>query len=439
MADEAAGDSPSAAFERWWDGREARISGIFKGGGAKGLLYAGALQSIDDKGYWFRAVAGSSAGAITATLIAAGFTVDELAAAVPEAMRTVKKMWLGDLVGSPIIRTGKLQRWLEQSLHGKVTKFGVPSAEGHDQVTFDQLHTATGIELYVVAVDVALRQPTVFSAFTTPDVPVAPAVMASSAIPLAFRPGRLRRRFPDGTTQVHRLMDGGVWANYPAFVFKDRSFREHHHLPEPPSDGITIGFTLDTGVEADEGEADGFAERTTPAYRDRGAALGGFLRIAPLRIYLMTIVPLVVALQAIYTMNHGGLTMLKDYATRDGVPVFITGLAGFFDGFFTHFTPALWIVLGALIVIALLLAVIGATLVDSGIPAMRTLMAVGTDVPYWVGTTDGDNVVRLRVPPGVNTMSFRLSAETVAAAIQAARREADGQLDEIFSIASPAT
>ena len=50
----------------WWAGMDARVNGVFKGGGAKGLLYAGALEALAERGVWFRAVGGASAGAITA-------------------------------------------------------------------------------------------------------------------------------------------------------------------------------------------------------------------------------------------------------------------------------------------------------------------------------------------------------------------------------------
>jgi predicted acylesterase/phospholipase RssA len=429
MATNAIAPEAAAPSQRWWLDREARINGIFKGGGAKGLMYAGAVQAVEQRGEWFRAVSGASAGAITATLIAAGLTVEELGSAVPEAMKRVHKMWLGDLVGSPIIRVGKLQKWLEEQLRGQVTKLApeIPIEEGRE-VTFRQLHEATGIELYVVAVDVVLRQPMVFSASTTPDVPISPAVMASSAIPLAFRPGRLQRLYPNGKTEVHRLMDGGVWANYPAFVFKDASFREHHGLPALPADSITIGFTLDSGVAMDAGTPVGFAGGSAPLSQDQGGALKGMLRFGFLRVYLMTIVPIVIALQTLYTLNHGGLTFLKDYATRDGVPLLVTNVAAFFDGFFTSFTPALWAVIAVMLAGAMGLAVIGATLIDSGIPAIRTLMAVGTDVPYWVGTTERDHVIRLLVPPGLQTTSFRLKPAAVEEAVASAREQADEQL-----------
>ncbi len=49
------------------------IDGVFEGGGAKGAAYIGALTNLQEKGIWFKRVAGSSAGAITAALIAAGY------------------------------------------------------------------------------------------------------------------------------------------------------------------------------------------------------------------------------------------------------------------------------------------------------------------------------------------------------------------------------
>jgi predicted acylesterase/phospholipase RssA len=83
MAADPTATQVDAPAERWWLGREARINGIFKGGGAKGLMYAGAVQAVDQRGEWFRAVAGASAGAITATLIAAGLTVPSSAMPCP--------------------------------------------------------------------------------------------------------------------------------------------------------------------------------------------------------------------------------------------------------------------------------------------------------------------------------------------------------------------
>ena len=43
-----------------------------------GIAYAGALRAVRDNGFWFRRVAGTSAGAMVAALIAAGYDAAEI-------------------------------------------------------------------------------------------------------------------------------------------------------------------------------------------------------------------------------------------------------------------------------------------------------------------------------------------------------------------------
>ncbi|HXM57890.1 MAG TPA: patatin-like phospholipase family protein [Candidatus Dormibacteraeota bacterium] len=69
--------------EHWtsWMGAQAEglpeINGVFKGGGPKGAAYAGALRELEGK-VAYKAVAGASAGAITAALVAAGYSAQTL-------------------------------------------------------------------------------------------------------------------------------------------------------------------------------------------------------------------------------------------------------------------------------------------------------------------------------------------------------------------------
>ena len=63
-----------------------RIAGVFEGGGAKGIAYAGALEELEAQGVSFGAVAGASAGAITAALIAAGCGAADLRDATAGAL-----------------------------------------------------------------------------------------------------------------------------------------------------------------------------------------------------------------------------------------------------------------------------------------------------------------------------------------------------------------
>src|ERR1700756_3163862 len=65
---------------------------VFKGGGAKGMAFAGALQVFKDAGHDHRRVVGTSAGAITAMLTGAGYSPAEL---IAECTKT-------DAAGNPI-------------------------------------------------------------------------------------------------------------------------------------------------------------------------------------------------------------------------------------------------------------------------------------------------------------------------------------------------
>src|SRR5690625_1200739 len=55
-----------------------RIDAVSSGGGVKGFAFIGALEALEDNHYQIKRPAGSSAGAIVAGLLAAGYSIDEL-------------------------------------------------------------------------------------------------------------------------------------------------------------------------------------------------------------------------------------------------------------------------------------------------------------------------------------------------------------------------
>jgi predicted acylesterase/phospholipase RssA len=70
--------------------------GVFEGGGAKGIAYSGALLAMKDKNCWFSAVAGASAGAITAALVASGLSPEEIGNETVSALRQIQTgIWAG--------------------------------------------------------------------------------------------------------------------------------------------------------------------------------------------------------------------------------------------------------------------------------------------------------------------------------------------------------
>ena len=55
-----------------------KIDGVFEGGGVRGIAHVGAICALAEKGYEWERVAGTSAGAIIAALVAAGYSCSEL-------------------------------------------------------------------------------------------------------------------------------------------------------------------------------------------------------------------------------------------------------------------------------------------------------------------------------------------------------------------------
>ena len=57
---------------------------VFEGGGAKGMVFVGAMDEFYRRGHTTGRLMGTSAGAITAALTAAGYATEEMMAALAE-------------------------------------------------------------------------------------------------------------------------------------------------------------------------------------------------------------------------------------------------------------------------------------------------------------------------------------------------------------------
>ena len=211
--------------------------GVLEGGGAKGAAYGPALQALEERSIRFSSVAGSSAGALTAALIAAGCTAEEIGNVTLEALNILAPPRFGHLTTArwaakgfrlepPRVRSiDKLEKLVERVLRDKL---GAPQTR-EQPVTFLELQSRDNpIELFVVAVDAIGKREWVFHHALDPQQSVANAAVASAAIPLYFPPGKLNPTEDEAQPWSRILFDGGVWSNYPAWIYKDPSFREHH-------------------------------------------------------------------------------------------------------------------------------------------------------------------------------------------------------------------
>jgi len=214
---------------------------VCEGGGVRGIGLVGAVDALTQAGYRFPRVAGSSAGAIVASLVAALQAEGEPLTRLAEVMRTIdyQKFLDRSLIGRLPLIGGGLSllvsdgvyrgAYLEQLLAGLLGDLGVR--------TFGDLRTGEQPEqfawsLVVTASDLSRRRlvriPWDLDSYgIDPDeFPVARAVHASSAIPYVFEPVRV-----GGATWV----DGGLLSDFPVELF-DR--------PDAQSRWPTFGIRL---------------------------------------------------------------------------------------------------------------------------------------------------------------------------------------------------
>jgi predicted acylesterase/phospholipase RssA len=224
---------------------EGFVCGVFEGGGAKGVLYPGALEGMLRRKLWFSAVAGSSAGAITAAMIAAGMTPAEMRQEMDDGLVAMglPTRWSGYRRirwGTGFLDHEAIYDWLSRLLYKKLE----PDVLGTG-ATFADLFARTEIDLFVVAVDLRARHLAVFNRALTPQIEVAEAVMASATIPFALEPRLFHYATPEGRPRWRMFVDGGVASNFPSFVFQDEAFRVYSGLDPVPEDTRIVGFLLD--------------------------------------------------------------------------------------------------------------------------------------------------------------------------------------------------
>ena len=74
---------------------------VFEGGGAKGIVFTGALETLFGSGHTHGRLLGTSAGAITAVSLAAGYSPAEMQAALAELDSVTQRSILATFLGRP--------------------------------------------------------------------------------------------------------------------------------------------------------------------------------------------------------------------------------------------------------------------------------------------------------------------------------------------------
>lgn len=227
---------------------------VLEGGGVKGIGLVGAAMRLAEHGYTFPRVAGTSAGAIVGSVLAAlqrrGEGFDTLA----EITRTLDYSRFRDrglpgrLLGplgfltdgfSLLFESGIYEgKYLHDWLSGVLADLGVHTfgdLRTDDPNDDGSLHHRYA--LVVTASDVSrqrfVRFPWDYAEYgLDPDEqPVADAVRASASIPFFFEPVQLQAE-----RGVATLVDGGLLSNYPITIFD----RQDQRTPRWPTLGVRL-------------------------------------------------------------------------------------------------------------------------------------------------------------------------------------------------------
>lgn len=222
---------------------------VCKGGGVKGIALVGALSYFEEQGYTWKRVAGTSVGAIVASLVAVGYSANEI------------KDIMYDLDYNKFADKNKLQSiplvgpaaslFLSKGLHSGdyIENFLSKKFEQKGKKYFKDIYIHNKSKLKVIATDVTRHK-----LITLPDnlveyninplnFEIAKAVRMSLSIPFFYEPIVLNT----GKKSCY-IVDGGLLSNFPIWIF-DVTDR-----PRWP----TFGLNLYNNIQKPDNNPNGF-------------------------------------------------------------------------------------------------------------------------------------------------------------------------------------
>lgn len=202
---------------------------VFEGGGVLGIAYVGAMEILNTKGILknIERVGGTSAGAIYAVVTGLNYSMEE----------TNKILWsmnfskfMDDSLG--VIRdTNRLLTqygWYKGDYFLNWIKNLIKQKTGNADITFSQfekMKQSKGFRsIYLIGCNLSTGFSEVFSAETTPDMPIAEATRISMSIPLFFA----SKKAKNGDIYV----DGGTQRNYPIKLFDRKQYATSDNFTE---------------------------------------------------------------------------------------------------------------------------------------------------------------------------------------------------------------
>lgn len=195
-----------------------KADAVFEGGGARGIAFIGAIQAMEEEKVEWERLAGTSAGALIAALLASGYKSYEIRDRVSELDFSKLRgktylnripifgIFLELMINLGIYKNDYLESWVDLLLSEK----GI--------MTFADLPDG---KLKIIASDISNGQMLILPDdldrynMTTPDLKISTAVMMSASMPFFYRPviWKTKKR------NKSYILDGGLLSNFPIWIF----------------------------------------------------------------------------------------------------------------------------------------------------------------------------------------------------------------------------
>jgi NTE family protein len=284
---------------------------VFEGGGAKGMVFVGAMEVFESEGCESGRLLGTSAGAITATCLAAGYNNQEMREALSETVdgKPVFAQFMGvpqpfteeDIRNSAMraflenldlpvlpsfletklderilnaLATGSRSRhlfsfverggwyaadaflaWIKGKLdeiYEKRLEAGSIDAQPkpYSAMTLEEFHQATGRDLTLIAADITAERMLVLNRLTAPRCPVVWATRMSMSVPLLWQEVVWQSEW--GTYRGkdisgHAIVDGGLLSNFPIELFISDE-KQVTDVMGPKQAGQVLGLLIDESL-----------------------------------------------------------------------------------------------------------------------------------------------------------------------------------------------
>lgn len=211
-----------------------KVDMVFEGGGVLGICFVGALASLKQNGYEFERCAGASAGAIVATLVVAGYSVEELYDIIGNTNFSIfkksQRYWkipiprpLEFLGKNGLYNGENIENWIRPLLEAKgVTKFKHVMKNGNSKLRIITSDVTKG-DMLVLPEDLKKY------GIDPGEFDIATAVRMSASIPFYFTPYILD--YKEGKSCI---VDGGLLSNFPIWIF------DVEGLPRWPTVGLRL-------------------------------------------------------------------------------------------------------------------------------------------------------------------------------------------------------